>query len=407
MPKLCATCGESHDWEYRRLLREGGFVDSWLDYTEPFEYPARYALFALLIMAACAVDGRVLINPGSKPETKTNLYTLLYGPSGARKSEALYDALDLLGEGVREAPVLPMNFTMEALRGRLAEDSMQAGRAAGLVLAEELSTLLGGREYLLNNSLFLSKVWDGRPKETFLTIAHQEQIIRNAYITLGGCSTPEAFADLDPKGLSAGFLRRVLFVVSYGPKHTNAQPDVRYGWMQGVLAPRFRAAVGPDAFPADTMMRLDKDAAALNNEWYTREIAALRAKHPGQRESHFVNTLQVHAFKISALLHLLEGQDPEWLSAESLGSGISLCRLLLPGVFEAYAGLVPTPLAKQRAAMMRIAGASSVALRDAELDQALWKEMGISPEQASDVRLSLLQAGMIKRRTDGKLEVGT
>jgi hypothetical protein len=405
LPNLaCGFCGEVHDAALRSVIREDGFLRDWLRYCEPFEYPERFAIFALLVMASCALDGRILINPGSKPETWTNIYCLLYGPSGSRKSEALFDALGLLGEAIPEAPVLPMNFTMEALRGRLSEDSDTIGRAAGLIFTEELSTLLGGRDYLLNNSLFLSKVWEGRPRETFLTIAHQEQIIKNAYIVIGGCSTPEAFEDLDPKGLSTGFLRRIMFVVAHGRKHGNAAPLVNSTFRNTILVPRFRDRLGPQRIKQG-VMRLSKEAAEVNVEWYQKDVTALLKKHAGPRETHFINTLQVHAFKIGTLVHLLEGGDPEWLSAEGLDTGIRLTKLLLPGTFEAYASLVPTPFAKLRAIVLRVAGAAPVPLTPAKLDQAVWKESGCSPDQANQARLSLMIDGGLVTTPDGRVTV--
>ena len=400
----CGFCGETHDPGLRAAIRADGFLADWLRYCEPFEYPERFAIFALLAMASCAVDGRILINPGSKPETWTNIYVLLYGPSGSRKSEALFDALGLLGEAIPEAPVLPMNFTMEALRGRLSEDSDIIGRAAGLIFAEELSTLLGGREYLLNNSLFLSKVWEGRTRETFLTIAHQEQIIKNPYIVVGACSTPEAFEEMDPRGLSAGWLRRNLFIVEYGRKHGNADPVMGTTFRNTVIVPKFRDRLGPQRIKSG-LMRLSKEAAELNREWYNKDVTALLKKHSGPRETHFINTLQVHAFKIGALVHLLEGGDPEWLSAEGLDTGIRLTRLLLPGTFAAYASLVPTPFAKLRAIVLRVAGAAPVPLTPARLDQAVWKESGATPEQANQARLSLMVDGGLVTLPDGKVTV--
>ena len=379
----------------RKAVPENGLIADYLKYTEPFEYPDRFAIMSLLVMASCAVDKRIMINSGYKPETFTNIYCVLYGPSGSRKSEALLDALAVLSAACPNAPILPMNFTMEALRGRLAKDSEETGRAPGLILAEEMSTLLGGRDYLLNNSLFLSKVWDGRIAETFLTIAHQEQIIRESYVVLGGCTTPEAFGDLDPKGLSTGFLRRLLFVSAYGPKCESSSPQMNSTFFNTVIVPRFKDRLGPAAF-GSCKMSLSKQARGCNDEWYNTELRALRRERVGPRESHFVNTLQVHAFKVGALVHLLEGGDPKSLSAESLQIGFDIVKELSSGIFEAYASLVPTFFAKLRAMAVRIVGASE-GLTDKELDIAVWKEAGVQPEQAAAARVSLLHDKTFKR----------
>lgn len=388
----------------REAIRPDGFIADYLHFCREYEYPESYAVMALLIMAACAVDKRILINPGAKPETYTNIYCILYGPSGARKSEALLDALHLLGEAMPDAPVFPMNFTMEALRGRMHKDSEEHNRSAGLIISEELSTLLGGRDYLLNNSLFLGKVWEGRPYETFLTIAHQEQIIRDSYVVLGGCSTPEAFGDLDPRGLSAGFLRRTLFCQEYDKRQDSALPSINTTFFNSVLVPRFKDRLGVQRFEA-AVMRLSAEAKEINAEWYGKEKAALSRVHRGPRESHFINTMQVHAFKLGALVHLLEGGDPNILSAESLDSGIRIVKLLTPGIFTAYSALVPTPFAKLQSVTMRIAGACD-GIADAELDEAVWKETGCTVEQAAAARLILIgqKHGGLSRK-DGKVRI--
>lgn len=359
---------------------------------------------SLLAMASCAVDKRILINPGAKPETWTNMYVLLYGPSGARKGEALMDALRLLAEGIPDAPMFPMNFTMEALRGRMAQDSEDAGRTAGLILAEELSNLLGGRDYLLSNSLFMSKVWDGRREETFLTIAHQEQIIRNPYVTMGACSTPAAFGDLDPKALSAGFLRRLLIVQEHGPKGESALPGVTTALFNTILVPRFADRFAPKRIdPKGVLMRLSPDAVRLNEEWYTGERRKLRQDHVAPRESNFVDTLQVHVFKVAALLHLLDGHDPEILSERSLEQGIAVMRLLLPGTFAAYGTLVSTHFAKICMAIRRIAaeGPLDVVI----LDAAVKAETGATPDQVAGAKFSLMQDRILIQRRDGKVEI--
>jgi len=382
--------------DIRSALKGHEFVKEWLRYIEPFEYPDSFSVFGLLAMAACAVDKRILINSGSKPETWTNIYVLLYGPSGTRKSEALLDAFDLLACAFPEANVYPMNFTMEALRNRMHKDSEEFGRASGLICTEELSTLLGGRDYLLNNSLFLGKIWDGRPSETFLTIAHQEQNIKNSYATLGACATPEAFGDLDPRGLSAGFLRRIMIVSEKQPKRESDLPEINSRLFNTILVPRFRDRFEPSKIdPKGVMMQLSPDAKALNKEWYHGELREMRKTHVGPREGHFIGTVQVHAFKIAALLHLLDGGDPQELSAGSLKRGFDVVGTILPGTFEAYNALVPSFFARVCMVTRRIVAGGPI--QEGLLDAAVKAEIGATPDQTGAARVSLLADGILSR----------
>ena len=382
--------------DIRSALEGHEFIKEWLRYIEPFEYPDSFSIFGLLAMAACAVDKRILINSGAKPETWTNIYVLLYGPSGSRKSEALLDAFDLLASAFPEAPVFPMNFTMEALRNRMHKDSEEFGKTSGLILVEELSTLLGGRDYLLSNSLFLGKIWEGRKEETFLTVAHQDQIIKEGYVTLGACATPEAFGDLDPRGLSAGFLRRIMIISEKQAKRESDLPVLNTRLFNTILVPRFRDRFEPSKIdPKGVLMQLSPDAKKLNREWYQGDLREMRKRHVGPREGHFIGTLQVHAFKIAALLHLLDGGDPQELSEGSLKRGFDVVGAILPGTFEAYNALVPSFFARVCMVVRRIAASGPI--KEGVLDAAVKAEIGATPEQAAAARMSLLTDGILTR----------
>ena len=388
--------------DVRSAVPKGGFLAGWLDYVEPFEYPESYSLFAMLACAACAVDGRVLVNPGSKPETYTNIYALLYGPSGTRKSDALLDAVDLLADAVPEAPILPENFSSEALIHRLAQDSLSVdeehpnrrGRGTGMIVAEEISTLIGGKDYRLENSKDLSKLWDCRGVASFLTIARGEQIVKNAYVTLAACSAPEWTELMDPRALTGGFWRRLLLVCEY-KKRKDAPHPISNTVLRNRLADRFRDRVGPAAFKG-TLMHLGAEALELNEDWYAHRLKDLQKKASAQREQHFVNTLQAHSFKIAALVHLLEGGNPEELSGVSLATGLSLLEKLLPGTFTVYSSLVPTPFARLKSTAMRAALSFERDFSMGELDKAVAEEAGVHPNQAAEARKALCFAGRLE-----------
>ena len=398
--------------DVRSAVPKGGFLASWLDYVEPFEYPESYSLFAMLACAACAIDGRVLVNPGSKPETYTNIYTLLYGPSGTRKSDALLDAVDLLADAVPEAPILPENFSSEALIHRLAQDSKdpdeenphRRSRGTGMIVAEEISTLIGGKDYRLENSKDLSKLWDSRAVATFLTIARGEQVVKNAYVTLAACSAPEWTELMDPRALTGGFWRRIMLVCEYKKRKDSSHP-IPNTVLRNRLADIFRGRVGPAAFRG-TLMRLNPGALELNDDWYSHRLKELVSKACSQREEHFVNTLQAHSYKIAALVHLLEGGDPEWLNEDSLAVGFNLLEKLLPGTFQVYSSLVPTPFARLKSTAMRAAQSFGRKFSMAELDRAVSEEAGVHPNQAAEARKALCFAERLEiNDTTGLMKV--
>ena len=143
-------------------------------------------------------------------------------------------------------------------------------------------------------------------------------------------------------------------------------------------------------------MRLNKDALELNEEWYGHRYHDLQDRAGSQREQHFVNTLQAHAFKVAALIHLLEGRDPEWLTDDSLAVGFTLLEKLLPGTFQIYSSLVPTPFARLKATAMRAAQTFGRAFSMAELDRAVSEEAGVHPNQAAEARKALCFAARLE-----------
>lgn len=406
----------------RGIFRERGFVQRWLDFCAPYEYPESYAAFSILVAASAAINGRILINAGFKPETCPNLFVLLYGPTGARKSEALMDAtVDILAgsEATHHVPILPMNSTPEALRNRLVKDSRcdphadelecdreeHTGKARGVLISEEFTMLVGGADYQKHSADFLGKLWETpRPYETFATIAHGEQVIRNRYVVLGCCTTPDKFAEIDFSTLEGNLMRRLIVVSELGEAKEAARPR-RNTMLLSALRDEFGRRLGFAAFDS-TCMALSAGAVRLNDEWYVNDLRRLRKEVAGAKAARFVNSLQVHAFKLGAVIHVLEGGDPEEMSEESLRMGFALVEALLPGVLEVYQSLAPTPLGKLKARIVRaIAAAGPGGIEDARLDTGIGAEMGIDHEAVSRARRQLIAENRVHRNKEGRMVI--
>ena len=127
-------------------LKPGGVLKRWLDFAEPFEFPDSFALFSLLGMVSAAVNRRILVNPDSEPSFRTNLYVVLFGPSGVRKGPPLRYASEVLGEGCASTPLLPSSQTVEFLRSYLSQQSTHDGKSGGLVFNEEFTLMIGQKD---------------------------------------------------------------------------------------------------------------------------------------------------------------------------------------------------------------------------------------------------------------------
>lgn len=390
--------------EVRSALTPGGACETWLNYCAPFEYPESYGLFSLLTVASCAINGRIVVNPGYVPSPLTNIYVLLYGPSGARKGEAMQHAMYLLGEACPSAPTLPGNFTKEKLVSMLAKESSERGKCSGLILKEEFSDLVGGPDYTLQNSQLLTELWDGRPQMDRATIARDEEQIQFPYITGLWSTSPEWAEEIDSRRLAGGFLRRVLIVVEYGPRQESSRPSLG-GPLFDRVRTLFRERLDPLSF-GESYMHLSPDAIAEMDFWYKGFVSKLK-KSADEKAGHFASCAQSHALKLAAIVNVLEGRGSEVLEAESFLTGAKLVEAVVPAMFHTYASLVPTPYAKLRAKIIRSVQSHGLAgIQDAALTRAIVITAGVPPDTVEKTKGQMLADGTLARDTKGRLIIG-
>ena len=389
--------------DVRSALTPGGACETWLNYCEPFEYPESYGLMSLLSVASCAINGRIVVNPGFVPSPLTNIYVLLYGPSGARKGEAMQHAMYLLGESCPDAPMLPGSWTKEKLVAMLAEQSKEKGKCSGLILKEEFSDLVGGPDYTVQNSQLLTELWDGRPQLDRATIARDEEQVQFPYIVGLWSTSPEWAEEIDSRRLAGGFLRRVLIVVEYGPRQESSRPSLG-GPLFDKVRSLFRERLDPLAF-GESYMHLSPDAIAAMDIWYKGFVSKLKAS-ADERAGHFASCAQSHALKLAAIINVLEGRGSQTLEAESFNSGAALVEAIVPPMFMTYASLVPTPYAKLRAKMLRSVQSHANGIRDVDLINAIVTTAGKPPDEIDKVKVHMLSSGTLVRGKNGKLFVG-
>lgn len=364
------------------------------EHAAPFEYPDSFPLYALFAVAAAAVNGRVQVNPEGEPCVFTNTYVVLYGPSGSRKSTAIRHAKWLLHEAVEEAPILPQSFTMESLISRLARDSEASGKGAGLILSDELSDLIGGAEYKMSNTKFLTDIWDCPGIWMRETQTHGQEVISNPYVSLLAASAPDWLELTDPASLAGGYLRRTLFVVEYGPKQQAPKP-VRNMALFKALVDVFRKRLKPDAFDA-TYMTLTDEAHDVMGKWYEERVNPIRSGG-SEREAQFASCMQAHALKLGALVTLLEGGSPEKMEAFGVRVGQALVDVLVPGTFHAYRSLVPSAFARLRAAIMRTVRLAGGTIDGIDLVRRITDSMGVEAKPLQSALGTLIRDGRLSK----------
>ena len=382
--------------DIKNALPEGGFLGNWLKYTEAFEFADSYGVFALFACAAAAIDRRIVVNPDTEPSPYTNIYVVLYGPSGARKGAAMKYALRLMGNAMQgEVTVLPRSFTFERLMSRLAKDTLDYGKCGGLVFSDEFQRLVGGRDYQSENLGFLTELYGCPGYWDRETHAHELEVLQNAYVNILASLPTEGAFKIDPTVLDAGGLRRTLIVCEYRAKRFTSKPRIDTN-LALALESIFHENLGPEAFPTDTKMVLTKEAEEFMDHWYLTSVRN-GLNNCTERESHFISCVQEHALKLGALYHLLEGGNPTELTRFSFEVGTKLVEAIMPEMFKMYAALVNTPFARIRGGIMRsLAGRSAEEGMDCgELVKNIVNTTGAKPKEVYEAIQSLVHEGTI------------
>lgn len=385
-------------------LPERSLLRDWLRYHEAFESPPSYYLFALLTVAGAAIEGSLLVNPDSEPEVRTNLYTLLYGPSGVRKGRPVRQALRLLHDAAPDTRLIPASFSVEYLRHYLAEQSFEADKSGGLLANEEFTEVIGTKDYQRDSLFFLSKLWDCPVVSPHGTLARKLEIIRNPYLSILSASNPSWIEQAPAGTLEGGALRRLLIVAEWRPRSlVEASPKRGEESLYLDISERAKVRLGVAA-ERERGMPLSRAARARADAWYIG--LAERRGLASEQEGFFLNSAQAQMYKLAAIVHVLEGGSPAELDEPAVAVGIALTEALMGPMFQVYAGLVPTIYARHRASVMRIVGSGGEdGVTTGECDRRVVRTCGIKMSEAGAIRQELVNEGALRVGADGRLRV--
>jgi hypothetical protein len=206
------------------------FFQVYYEYVKKTEPPPVYHAWSA-VGAICALLGKKCFVPQGHFTVWPNLYIVLVGTAGMRKTTAMSIAKSIVRkvERVKIAPDAP---TREALIDEMAKSQIISSylgkdnsywQASAFV--SELEQFLGGKH--INQSMigFMTAIWD----EIYFrerTRKGGEVIINNPFFSLLGCCTTEWMATkLKQDVISDGFSRRTIFVLGETNNPPNPWPE--------------------------------------------------------------------------------------------------------------------------------------------------------------------------------------
>lgn len=193
------------------------FFSLYNDYTKRTEPPPNFHAWSS-IAALSALLGKKCFIPQGHFTVYPNLYIVLVGDPGTRKSTALNVAKNLV-RIIEKVPVAPESSTREALIDDMSQNKVEwqyMGKDMSYwqssAFVGELEQFFGGKHINQQMVGFLTAIWD-EPMFKERTRKGGEVIINNPYFSMLGCCTPQWMnTKLQQDVISDGFSRRTIFV---------------------------------------------------------------------------------------------------------------------------------------------------------------------------------------------------
>src|SRR3990167_9447480 len=195
------------------------WLKAYMEFTRDTESPDAYHFWVGATLISSATRRQVYLDMNYF-RIYPNLYTILIGPSGARKSIAASIGMQLAESvGIRK-------FSDKITGAALIRDLSEASEkrvddkkgevelcSPVLIYASELGVFMGPDAYGSGVIADLTDLFDCPSKWEKKTIARDSEVIVAPYITILAASTPQTLKDVLPPGaVGQGFTSRILFV---------------------------------------------------------------------------------------------------------------------------------------------------------------------------------------------------
>lgn len=276
-----------HSIEQIRKLQQSpsaSAINEWLDLMEEFESPRDYLTWGFITAVSAILGKRSCLKLGPFITVRPNLFTVLIGPAGVRKSSAIGAIKKLLAPTtVRFGPSDTggqRHGLMAALEGHAPPETdrklnpsvifpalfgKNKQRAPNdlFLVASELGRLFGTSSRELAD--FLVDLWDG--EDVIYQTRSGETRSYGPVVSMLGATTPSSFATMIPENAAGhGILSRILFVhADKNYKSVPMAPAVSPGWVERYKALQDKLLMVDDL---STEFAFTKDALGIYESLY-------------------------------------------------------------------------------------------------------------------------------------------
>lgn len=316
------------------------FIQNWIKYAEGVETPELYDMWSALATLSSIVSRRVWINQGYYT-IYPNLYVVLVGPPGGRKTTSMNMSKDMLRE-FGDIPFAASAMTKEALCRYMATQCQKKFILAGTgkektytpvtLCLTELSHFLGTNSaHMIDflTTIYDQEVYDAKTKNK------GDDIIPGPYLTILACTTPSNITRyLKEDVISGGFSRRTLFAFELDEgdpiPFPEITPEAQTAWNDCISWGRRLSAINGE-------MQWSPEAKTWYDKFYRELFYSIREKNDVMTRGYY-KSKHIQLLKISMLI-ALAGATELILTEQNLRLGLEILERLEVNMHKVYEGM--------------------------------------------------------------------
>lgn len=305
-----------------------------LDQTKRAESPRSFIVWSGLTAVSAVVNNKVWLNKGGLYNLYPNIYVMLVGPSGLRKSFPPMVMRKLVGM-VGNTRIIAGRSSVQAIISKLSKSSIGPGKgiikdAIAYINAGELATSLVRDQDALT---LLTDLHDGNYNKEWaynLKGSGTEEL-KNICITMLGAINPELFSDfITQKEIGGGFIARNFLIYETRRQQKDAllrnQEDDQIDYE--VLVKHLQ-----ELTKLNGEFVIDEDAILAYETWYDKFEPEDMDDRTGS-----ANRIHDQILKVAMLLSLCERPDSLTIRAPEMEKAFALCTQSTSSVNRILAG---------------------------------------------------------------------
>lgn len=305
-------------------------LPNWLhgfkEYTDEAESPAAYLRWAGLSTIAGAAQRKIWMQT-QYFSVHSNLFVVLVGPPGSKKSTAIAQSRKLL----RQVPEIHFTTSATSVAALIQQFTAIAGREHQSLSAyiSELASLLSlSKEEMVD---FLTDIYDGQPDWDKQTRSSSKEKIPAPWLNLLAGTTPQWLGDnFTRTAVEGGFAARTLFVFDDTRILKSPWPEITEHHTQ------LEAALVNDLVHISTLsgeFKFSAEAREWYNDWYL-DASRFPSVADNRTAGYYVRK-PIHVLKVGMAISLAQRSDLV-LTLDDLIVAVAMLDTIEPGMHAAF-----------------------------------------------------------------------